>query len=259
MASREEFNRNKRWAGLFSAFLIVHLTAGVQQSNGGGLFGITLENPGALDEVFLLFSLIFTFKSINLWTAMDDVYRRSIQYKIDDGSSLIFSIVTFSFYVSQYLQNFVIFEFSVPDYLDFSFSALLISALFLVLISSIYTLRSFRKEQSLLKDSHIVQLLITGTWYLIFANARARISSGAIGWKKISFKEDGFIGEGRNKNENTWQVIGGYVEIFNDKDELYSRFILSDKEFEATDDSDVQALPGQRIVRNIDEWKTRKS
>ena len=60
-------------------------------------------------------------------------------------------------------------------------------------------LRSIRVSVNLRVDVKIIQMLLVGDWYLVFANARARATKGQVGWKEISFEEDGEIGEGKNK------------------------------------------------------------
>ncbi|WP_439636921.1 hypothetical protein [Oceanicaulis sp.] len=258
MTPREEFNRTKRWAGLSAAFLIAHLFAGVQQSANGGLFGITLENPNALDEVFLLFMLIFTLKSINIWSMLDDHYRRTIQYIADDLFSLILSITATALYIFNQDYNIPRIGFDVPAYFDVILSILSTTFVFSVALASLFAVRSIRKNRLLLNDISIIRKLTSGDWYLIFANARARASKGEVGWKKISFEESGEIGEGKNHNECTWAVSNGYLEIYNVDGEIFSRFVLAGEGFKATDDSDVKALPGQEIIRDIDLWKQKE-
>jgi hypothetical protein len=69
------------------------------------------------------------------------------------------------------------------------------------------------------------------------------------GWKFLTFKPGGEIGEGRNRNEYSWQIRDGRLEIKNERDEIYSRFILlPDGTFRHTNDSDTLSIKGQYLL-----------
>jgi hypothetical protein len=68
--------------------------------------------------------------------------------------------------------------------------------------------------------------------------------------KFLTFEANGDIGEGQNGNEYKWRVIGGRLEIFNDRGEIYSRFfVLPDGKLHHTNDPDTRSIKGQYLER----------
>ncbi|MBK8739986.1 MAG: hypothetical protein IPM02_10760 [Betaproteobacteria bacterium] len=66
--------------------------------------------------------------------------------------------------------------------------------------------------------------------------------------KSLTFDANGKVGQGQNGNEYKWQVIGGRLEILNDRGEVYSRFfILPDGKLHHTNDRDTRSIKGQYL------------
>jgi hypothetical protein len=68
--------------------------------------------------------------------------------------------------------------------------------------------------------------------------------------KLLTFNSDGTIGEGRNANESTWRTVNGSLEIYNEAQQVYSRFTLLPDgiSLHHTNQSDTLSIRGQFMV-----------
>jgi len=85
-------------------------------------------------------------------------------------------------------------------------------------------------------------VLISRRWMLYF-NPPSRS-------KPITFLTAGQIGEGQNKNEHSWRVIHGKLELLQQDGKVHSRFEYNARSgsFVHTNDADTLSIPGQYIV-----------
>jgi hypothetical protein len=92
----------------------------------------------------------------------------------------------------------------------------------------------------------VTSLLLTDGWILNFNPA------SAIGRKLISFHANGSIGEGKNKNEFRWQMVGGMLEIIRQNNDLQNRFRYDPlgQKFLCTNDPDAKGYKDQSITRD---------
>ena len=92
-------------------------------------------------------------------------------------------------------------------------------------------------------NAEIRSAIIGKTYKLIF-NPQTNRS------KKISFNEDGHIGEGRNHNEAKWRIRNGRLEITDENNLIHSRFIyvVDTDSFHHTGEDDAGSIKGQSIV-----------
>lgn len=76
--------------------------------------------------------------------------------------------------------------------------------------------------------------------------------------KIITFLPDGYVGEGRNSNEDTWHIRRGALEIFAHDGNLYSRFIRDKKTglIIHTNDPDTPSTHGQFMYPYFTPWPT---
>ena len=104
-----------------------------------------------------------------------------------------------------------------------------------------------RTKNTLNKDDDIRNLLTSCPFRLFFNPAVPGLSKS----KTIAFSETGEITEGRNKNEYSWSIKNGMLEIKNVKGQLHSRFYYSPQEekFFHTNDPDTLAIKDQYIVK----------
>jgi hypothetical protein len=89
-------------------------------------------------------------------------------------------------------------------------------------------------------------ILLTDKWIL---NFNPEIFTGR---KIISFNSDGKIGEGRNRNEYTWSMVGDELEIRRQNGDLQNRFRF-DREgnkFISTNHPDAKGIRDQFIFRD---------
>jgi hypothetical protein len=89
-------------------------------------------------------------------------------------------------------------------------------------------------------------ILLTDGWILNFNPALLT------GRKIISFNPDGKIGEGRNKNEFTWAMIGSELEIRRQNGDLQNRFRFDPQgnKFISTNHPDAKGIRDQFIFRD---------
>jgi hypothetical protein len=74
--------------------------------------------------------------------------------------------------------------------------------------------------------------------------------------KIVTFLSSGEIGDGRNKNENTWQIRRGALEILASDGKIYSRFV-HDKttgKLTHTNDPDTRSIHGQYMIPHFTPW-----
>jgi hypothetical protein len=87
-----------------------------------------------------------------------------------------------------------------------------------------------------------VSVLTTRRWMLYF-NPPSRS-------KPITFLADGLIAEGKNKNEHSWRVLDGKLELLQENGQVHSRFEYNARSgsFVHTNDSDTHSIKGQYII-----------
>ena len=67
--------------------------------------------------------------------------------------------------------------------------------------------------------------------------------------KRLTFKENGEIGEGRNDNEYKWRIKDGQLEVIHKEGHIYSRFLLvpGSRNLHHTNDTDLPSIKGQYL------------
>lgn len=68
--------------------------------------------------------------------------------------------------------------------------------------------------------------------------------------KLITFLPDGQIGEGQNKNEYSWRLRDGHLELVQEDGRVHSRFVFHQRNsaFTHTNDADTLSIKGQYII-----------
>lgn len=89
----------------------------------------------------------------------------------------------------------------------------------------------------------IQSALLDHRWRLFFNPEQAQS-------KIITFKENGVIEEGRNKNEASWRIVDGHLELVQVDGQVHSRFnyIPQNRIFAHTGDPDTKSIRGQYII-----------
>src|SRR2546430_1608163 len=100
------------------------------------------------------------------------------------------------------------------------------------------------KREAASEDERISKILMSRTWTLVF-NPQSTHGS-----KKITFKDNGEVGLGRNQNESTWRITNGLLEMLNSEGRVFSRFIYDKRknEFLHTNDEDTLSIRSQEIL-----------
>lgn len=123
-----------------------------------------------------------------------------------------------------------------------------------VLEAYIRAMEEERRKGSFSEDvgrSIIIEELKKSGWML---NFNTKISHGS---KPISFLQDGTIGDGQNRNEHSWSLVGDILEIKRNNGKLQNRFTYDgDREqFVSTDNHEAEAVQrgyiGQTIYRKV--------
>ena len=93
----------------------------------------------------------------------------------------------------------------------------------------------------------IINTVVVGPTYRLHYNPKAPGLSKA---KIMRFGEGGKILEGQNKNELSWRIRYGYLELLNSEAKVFSRFYYEpeEKRFNHTNDPDTLSIKGQFMV-----------
>jgi hypothetical protein len=99
------------------------------------------------------------------------------------------------------------------------------------------------KDQLILQASDYVSILTGSKWTLYF-NPQG-------GNKTITFLANGLVGEGRNKNESSWRMVGDKLEFINSEGQVFSRFIYDSiqSRWIHTNEADTRSIKGQYILK----------
>ncbi len=94
-------------------------------------------------------------------------------------------------------------------------------------------------------QAFIKEVTLLNRKYRLFFNPKIKGKS-----KIMQFGANGVILEGKNKNESSWQIRNGFLELLNSDGQVHSRFyfIPKDNRFNHTNDADTHSIRGQYIV-----------
>jgi hypothetical protein len=103
------------------------------------------------------------------------------------------------------------------------------------------------KGQIASTEEKILKNLMSESWILNFNPKSPN------GKKQISFRADGSIGKGKNKNESSWRIRNGLLEILDSEGRVHSRFLYAPDSgsFAHTNDLDTLSIKSQEITRDI--------
>lgn len=98
---------------------------------------------------------------------------------------------------------------------------------------------------SALKMSNLEQYVLDNKFVLVF-NPELPSSRNS---KPMLFGPNGSILQGQNKNENTWRIVGEYLELVNAGGNVHNRFYFhpGQQEFLATGEQNLPAIRDQRL------------
>ncbi|MGA2532106.1 MAG: hypothetical protein ABSG19_03620 [Candidatus Aminicenantales bacterium] len=88
----------------------------------------------------------------------------------------------------------------------------------------------------------LLSMLTSSRWILFYNPPHGK--------KVMTFLSDGLVGEGQNRNESSWRVVGDKLEFLNSDGRVFSRFSLdsSQARWTHTNDPDTLSIRGQYIV-----------
>lgn len=101
-------------------------------------------------------------------------------------------------------------------------------------------------------DNNAIIDFVTTTNLRLFYNP----TSGSGSSKIMKFSDQGAIIDGKNKNENRWDVRNGRLELFQSDGRIHSRFFYlpESKIFVHTGDADTLSKRGQYIIPDYSDW-----
>lgn len=259
----------KRWLVLASGSLLLSLTVGLDVSGTtNGFLPIPITDKTKLNIVIFLIVVYFIAQFQIHWISQNLEVREKTQFKFDYFTTLgisfaavasyIFSLVTpfaEEFY-ARLLDTTDVENIFGRDMDGFSFisavlagltsglAAIAITGVWATLFSKYRKLLQIRMEESRAAASSAHELLLGEHWVLNFNPRHPK------GRKKISFLDNGSIGDGRNHNESTWRMRNEFLEILNDEGKIFSRFKFDTKtkSFFHTNDEDTLSLRDQELT-----------
>jgi hypothetical protein len=260
MEPSDLYLKSKRNLVLFSGLLALSATIGLDFSSkgSGSMLPVSLRDINLLDEIFVVLVIYFIFQTSLFWSAQAMAVRTLPQYRLDFLATLAISVFALLSYVIPIVQSISVilvpyaerFVETLPrDLLPLIdlVSTVASAAVVLFAVYSVIRFTHKRIERSRIdRGTHelmMLQTLTNSTWKLIFNPISSK------GSKKITFDDDGIIGEGRNNNENAWRLRDGLLEILNKEGQVFSRFRydVGERAFLHTNDDDTLSIRSQRI------------
>jgi hypothetical protein len=109
------------------------------------------------------------------------------------------------------------------------------------LVASLWWIYQYQRPAQA-KPEDWAELLCSRRWLLVF-NPPSRS-------KTITFLPSGAVGDGQNKNEYSWRVVAGKLELVQADGRVHSRFVFNQRttSFLHTNDSDTASIRSQFIV-----------
>ena len=264
MEPSDQYLKSKRNLIVFSGLLAVSATVGLEftsKQGGSSLLPISLKDVSFLDEIFAALVLYFAFQVSLFWSAQAVAVQRLPQYRLDFWTSMSIAGAASILYIFPVFQSIVVNGYlyissfvermpslvSATYFVDIATASIsVISILFSIRFLTGFARGVVRGSRDRVADDEqqILSVLADSDWNFIFNPDSSRMSN-----KKMTFREDGTIGEGRNNNEHTWRIREGLLEILNSEGQVFSRFRYdkSKNRFLHTNDDDTLSIRSQRI------------
>jgi hypothetical protein len=231
------YTKSKRNVVVISAILFLIVLGQVKLTERTEFLPIAIDSPGYVPHIlaavacFLLYQFWFSWElqrssSSNLLT-VDFFFT---------GSISLAALITYAFHYLKPLAS------------DFSLSMISIALGALGLAAAFYTRAELTRRKGTidrLRSTFLRERLFEAGWMLNFNPASDR------GTKAISFNEDGTVGEGRNHNEDRWELTGRTLRLIRPDGSLQNAFAYdptSDR-FTRIPDPSAKGLPDQSIYR----------
>lgn len=266
MNPTDAYYKTKRTLLLFVGGLLLSIFAGFKIVNGEqkiSFLPFQLERPELLSTILFVVVLFYLFQFSLQWAAQQLEVQENKFHKIDFTSTVAIGVLATLCYFG---------SIAIPlaGNLNISISANIfaitgtIFAAFATIVTFYTSIRTeklaawagkFVKGQVAKKEEDLMTALLSGKWILNFNPKSPN------GQKPISFITDGTIGEGQNKNEYTWRIRNGLLEIMNSEGQVFSRFTYEPDKgiFEHTNDLDTLSIKFQTIRRPMPKTKNTRS
>lgn len=274
MFPSDQYFKSKRAGLFFSCILLISVFSGLEPTQNS-ILSIKLSNPSFLKHILAVISIYYAFQLAIFWETQDPEIRRSPHFKVDFYFSFSVILLGFMSYIVQQIPPLVtaitelapeFFPFTpenpndqpIESIFDTIFQYEKIIALFTAAASGYVALYLGIQVRLLInkrrKESQNTERLLTSfEWKMVFNPDHPRGSKILTFLTEIDPSNGRLqIGEGKNNNETTWSADRDILEIFNHKNELFSRFKYNKNidEFENTNDDDTLSIRNQRIYKN---------
>lgn len=206
-------------------------------------FSLSLDSPEQLPHVFAFIVAYSFWQFWSAWMVQADEVRVFLINRVD--VLITFGILIFAmlFYGLPYIEPLASTRiFGIPVSIWGSIIGAVLGSIIALLNSNFLRKMQRRSEDKL--ESDLQETLVNGTWTLIF-NPNAKFH----GKKVISFLPTGEVGVGANRNEQTWRIRDGLLEILNESGMVFSRFRFDKtaRRWTHTNDDDTLSIRSQVI------------
>lgn len=255
----DTYLRAKRYLIFFSAVLALTSVVGLAPNESSNLLGWSIGNPRYTSTVLFFVVLYYLGQLALFWNVQGQQIKELAQHSVDYSMSICIAIVAlYSLPTVMLLERCGYITPQHPEQIDGEFFAawLILALPLLPILGTLSYLFIFKdllnrsRRAQITREIEVLRVLTTSRWKLVFNPEAFDRTNGERGSKAITFLENGEIGEGRNKNEFTWRMSSGFLEILNDAEKIFSRFRYDPVKitFRHTNDDDTPSIRNQYIT-----------
>jgi hypothetical protein len=248
------YYKTKRNLLLFAGCLLLAIFAGFKIADAGvriSILPFQLARPEYLTTILFIAVTFNLFQFSLQWAAQKSEVQQNRFHRIDFISTTTiggFSLICYFGWVA-----ISYFNITSEKIVSLGGTLLTVIAVIISVVASVFASKNVEglakragiwiKRRSASEEEELSGILKSQIWKLIF-NPATNAS------KKITFEDDGTIGIGRNKNEDTWRMENGLLEILNKENRVFSRFLYDrgTKQFSHTNDGDTLSIRSQKII-----------
>jgi hypothetical protein len=258
MNPTDAYYKTKRALLLFVGGLLLAIFAGFKIVNGEqriSFMPFQLERPELLSTILFVVVAFYLFQLSLQWAAQQAEVQENKFHRIDFISTVAIGALAALCYFGS-----LAIPFSRTLNISLDVSALFVFAIGFIAVIAVTIYGSIRAEKLAAwfgkfvkgevakNEDALLTTLLSAKWILNFNPKNPN------GKKSIVFNGDGTISEGQNKNESTWRIRNGLLEIMNSQGQVFSRFVYQPEKdiFEHTNDLDTLSIKSQTIARQSD-------
>ncbi|MFN3700800.1 MAG: hypothetical protein ACK4VI_04665 [Alphaproteobacteria bacterium] len=238
-APTDIYYRSRRNLVILSALLFFSAKFNIELLDNPTIFIFSLNIPKetwaySASAILLIFKVYMIWQFWTAWFVQNSSMRSFLVNKIDCG--LIGLIVAMGLSVFLFSNIFYLIVFIVVFFFVW----------LIIFLPATHQITNIFDKIFVNREKIILNMLVNNDWVLHFNPSQKTAK------KKISFLNNGDIGEGRNANEFNWRVNKGFLEILNLEGKVFSRFSYDANKdrFDHTNDDDTISIRYQQITRS---------